>query len=369
MFILKKLITSEWYKFFIASVIVLFLLITIGNLVSGLLRSNVTAQEVIFNHLIELPGSFNRIFPVSCLIASLFSINKLINRNELTAIFASGYSRKNFVMTLIQASLLVAILQFFTSSYIQPFVKKYRDFFITNSQSKFRNLKSKGLRASTIGSGQIWYKSGNYYFSFATFDKSRNIIFDVKIYFTDKNYNLKKKLEGKELHYEKNKNLWVLKNGISYSMLNESTFPKIEKFDSIDILLNEDPSDFKQIESDITTLNIWQLYQYIDKLKMSGINTNEYEVTFWNNFSSSLVCIIFALLASIPIFNPNRRTNSIAKNITFVFVFTILYWFVYSYFLELGKSTKLNPMLACFAVPIFFSLYLAYFFRKHRTLQ
>ena len=367
--LLKRLIFKEWFKFFFAATLVLFLVLSVGNLISGLLRSNVTAFEVLMNYIIELPGFFSKIFPVASLIASLFSINKLKNRNELTAIFASGFSRKQFTSLIFIASFLVSLIQFCTGAYLDPFIKRHRNVFIPDGQKKFRNLKSKGLKSSTIKGGRnVWYKSGNYYFSFSTFDKQNNILRDVSFYFYDKNYMLAKKISAQKAIYDRS-NLWNLQNVTFYSQLNKSMFPNVSLAKNHVIQLRESPSDFKKIESDITTLNIVDLYQYISKLKKSGINTNEYEVDFWNVFASSLICIIFALMSATSAFNPNRRNSSFGKNIIFVFVFTIMYWLASSYFLELGKSSQINSLTATFTIPIMFSIILSGFFYLNRKLR
>ncbi len=368
MFILKKFIIMEWYRSFIGATTVLFLLITVANLISGFLRGNVTPTDVLFNHLIELPGYFNMIFPISCLVASLFSINKLKNRNELTAIFASGFSRKDFMLTLIQASVFVAFIQFIVAAYISPFAKSSRHNLIEDSGTKFRNLKSQGLRSSTIGSGKIWYKGDDYFFSFLSYDKKSKTLSKVAFYRMDTTHKLKMWLSADSIQYQDDKT-WVGSNIKSYKYLNNKSFPSLSIKETGKVELRENPSDFKQIEADITTLNVTKLYFYIKQLKTAGINTNKYQVLFLDKFSSSLICIILSLIAAITVFNPNRRNSSFGKNVIFIFIFTILYWFVYSYFIQLGQNSKIDPYLACFSVPIFFGFFLVFFFAKNRKLS
>jgi len=206
-------------------VAVLFLLLTVANLISGFLRGNVTPIEVILNYIIEIPGFMLKIFPVSCLTASLFSINKLKNRNELTAIFASGFSSKKYFITLIQASTAVAVLQLFMGGFIQPKTRSYRDNLIENSDNKFRNLKAKGLRTSTIGTGKIWFKSNDYFFSFSSFDKKKSELNNVTLYYFDNSYKLIKKLVSPKLIHRKGTS-WIGKNVKSYEGTNTNdSFP------------------------------------------------------------------------------------------------------------------------------------------------
>jgi lipopolysaccharide export system permease protein len=151
--------------------------------------------------------------------------------------------------------------------------------------------------------------------------------------------------------------------------LNGNVFSSSKSFKTHMQRIDETPSDFKQIEADVTTLNVIQLWRYIKKLNASGINTNEYMIMFLDKFSSSIICVVFALIASIAVFNPNRRTSSFGKNVVFILIFTIVYWFVYTYSLELGKSSKIPPIVACFTVPTLFSFFLVFYFLKNRQLR
>ena len=164
MSLIRVLIQRTWLQNFALTGITLYLLLTVGNFLSGLLRTNVNFGEVFFNHLLETPGHLKMILPLSCLMASLLCLEKLKASNELTAILASGHGHKKIVSAILQAAALVAIAQFLILSYLAPFIKSKRHSLIQNPEAKFRNLKGRGLRASTIGSGQIWYKNDSYFF-------------------------------------------------------------------------------------------------------------------------------------------------------------------------------------------------------------
>jgi lipopolysaccharide export system permease protein len=366
MSIIRKLVLKEWFKFFAGSVIALFLLISIANLISGFLRGNVTALEVLLNHIIEIPGYLNKIFPVSCLMASLFSINKLKNRSELTAIFASGYSRKKYIIDLVFASIIVTLIQFFMTSYVSPFFKFHKETFIAGSSHKFKNLKSQGLKSSTIGSGKMWYKSDGYFISFTNYNQRKKELYNVNIYRTTIDSYLEEIESIDRVYWEEE--LWIGNKIVQLDGLNQKSFPEIKSTSRLPISITELPEDLRQIEADVTTLNIVKLWKYIKQLKSSGININEYMVLFYDKFSNSIICIIFAILASVSIFNPNRRSSSFGKNIAAVFFFTILYWLIYSYLIELGNNSKISPVIATFSVPFTFTIILLIIFSRNRKL-
>jgi len=366
--ILKNFILREWFKSFFGAVIILLMLVSVANLISGLLRENVTAREVFLNYLIDLPTLLMQICPVSSLIASLFSVNKLKNRNELTAIFASGFSRRRYLVTICEGAIIVALFQFSLGAFIQPAFRQWRTKIMAESVKKFGNLKSQGLKASTIGSGHIWFKTDKYFFSFSAYDKESKILSEVSIYHYNDNYKLTKKIEAHHVQHLQNSE-WKFYKGKEYTHLADERFPSATSFvEKID-LINESPNDFKQIESDITILDIRALYSYIEKLSQAGINTNSYQVMFFERISSPFVCIIFSLLAATLIFNPNRRNSSFGKNLIFVFVFVLFYWLVNAYAHALGQSSRIHPIVACFSVPLMFTIYLAVIFYKNRRLH
>ncbi|MGB0453628.1 MAG: LptF/LptG family permease [Bacteriovoracaceae bacterium] len=364
---IQYLILKEWFRFFLLAVAILLVLLTVANLISGLMRGNVSAVDVILNHLISLPNHSAKIFPIGCLIASLFSINKLKSRNELTAIFASGFDRKSFFLLLFYASLAVAALQFVTLGFIEPYTKRYRGQLILDSDKKFRNLKGKGLYTSTIGSGKIWYRTDEYFFSFRSFDKRSLTIRGLSAYFF-RDHRLNQIITAEQASY-KSHNYWTFRNGEVVSLLDSNNFPMHSKFEEMDFALNESPLNFKQIEADITTLNFFNLISYIENLDDSGISTSEYMMLLLGKVSTSLTCIVFALIAGLGAFNPNRRNSSFGKNISIVFAFTMCFWLVNSYFLEMGTSGNLSPYIASFIIPVFFSVIVAFIMYQRRGLK
>ena len=92
MIIEKKILRKEWCKNLLVTSLSLFLLLVLGNLISGFMRSSVNAYEVLINQLLRTPDTITKILPTSCLIASLMTINNLIKSNQLVSIYASGFS-------------------------------------------------------------------------------------------------------------------------------------------------------------------------------------------------------------------------------------------------------------------------------------
>jgi lipopolysaccharide export system permease protein len=336
----------------------------VAQLISNLLQTKDTA-EALYNYIFLVPWLLNKILAVCCLFASLFSLNKLINRNELVAIFASGFTRKKFLITIFQASMVVALFQFMVNGFLGPkaaYEKKIKE------ATKTKLFKGKELRQTFLKKGKFWHKGEDYFLSFGIFDPSKSdVLQNIYLLKFNKNFAITKGIFAKKAHYHKDKT-WIFLNAKVISNLNQNDFPEVEERASMEVLLAETPEDFNQLRSFIPTLNFFELKNYIDRMKKVDINTAEFEVIYLDMLATTVICIIFALLASLPIFFPNRRGNPFGKNLISILVFTLIYWFFYSYCLELGKSSKVNVYLATFMVPGFFLLLLGGYFYRHRKL-
>ncbi len=368
---IRKLILKEWMRFFVGSVLVLLLVLSLGHILNSLLRDVGELKTILFDLALETPSFLVKVFPVSCLIASLFSINKLTNRNELTAIFASGFSRKSFIITIGATGASVGVLLFFINAYLVPSAKHKQDMANNARQSlpaATTHSKKSTLSINTLNAGKIWFKGQDYFFSYSSFDRQTNTLYNLTLYYYNKNFKFTEQLSASFAEYKDHDN-WLLANVVHYTNLDNKTFPTISKTSEMPLKIRETVSDFKQINANISTLNIWKLNDYIGVLRANGINYSEYFVSFLDKFSSGFTCLVLAILASTALFSPNRRNSSFGKNVAFVLGFTFMYWFIYSYFLSLGETSQIPAVVATFGVPFFFSIYLFFYFIYHRKLR
>lgn len=367
---ITKLILKEWLHFFLGSVLILLMVLSLGHALNSLLKDSADFKTIYVSLYLEIPTFMIKIFPVSCLIASLFSINKLKNRNELTAIFASGFSRRRFIFGIGTIGTLVGVLLFFINAYLVPYTKHRQD--LTKNglarEAAGSSIKKSTVSINALNSGKIWFKGQDYFFSYSSFDRKTNTLYNLTLYLYDKNFKFTEQVSAAYADFQIGSN-WLLHRTLHYTNLDNKTFPTVKYFDEKPLTIRETVSDFAQINADIATLNIWKLYDYIGVLKTNGINYSEYYVTFLDKFSSAFTCLVLSILASIALFNPNRRNSSFGKNVAFVLTFTFIYWFIYSYFLTLGQTSRIPAVVATFGVPSIFVVYLTFYFIYHRKLR
>jgi lipopolysaccharide export system permease protein len=343
------------------------MVLSLGQVLTGLLKASNEIKHILLDLALEIPNFLIRIFPVSCLIASLFSINKLKSRNELTAIFASGFSRRQFILCIGIIGAVIGTILFFINAYLVPYTK-HQQSLMTDIPEISNKASESSVSINALRSGRIWFKGHDYFFSYSSFDSNHNVLYNLSLFYYNKNFKFSEEVAAASAKYIEGNN-WMLSNGVHITNLENKTFPEPSPFIEKAFRLNETITDFKKINADISTLNIWRLYDYIAVLRANGINDSEYYVTFLDKFSSGFTCLVLSILASIALFNPNRRNSSFGTNIAFVLSFTFIYWFVYSYFMTLGQTSKIPAIAATFGVPSLFVIYLSFYFIYHRKLR
>ncbi len=362
--IITRLIAIEWIKSFIGAFLVLILLTTAADILSGFLRAK-SAEYVFTFFIIKFPEFLSKIIPASCLLATLFSLNNLKAHSELIAILATGFSTKKIISIIASLAIIVSFIQFIIVSFFMPLSNKLKlDY---ESELQTSKLKKAGLQTSSLDNGKVWYKSKTYFASFTVFDRKNNELRDLSLYFFSPNFKGSKIITAETAKYVEDK-VWTIKNGISYSKLENEQFPKPIRFDEISLNLNEVPDDFKKFESEVKTLNLFSLSRFISRMEQTGISVKEYKVLFYEKIALSVVCIIFALISLPALYSPNRRSSSFAKSIIFTLMFSLGFWLLHTSAIALGISGSIPAFWASTLIPLLFTLIIAATFYKHRKL-
>src|SRR5690606_36688696 len=104
---------------------VLFLLITTADLINGFLQGK-DFSSVALEYALKMPDLMGKMFPICCLVASLFSFNKLKAHAELIAILATGYSYLKIYGLIGICAITMVLVQFTNLGFIEPYANKVK---------------------------------------------------------------------------------------------------------------------------------------------------------------------------------------------------------------------------------------------------
>jgi lipopolysaccharide export system permease protein len=363
MMILSRLIVKEWFKSLLGAIFVLFLLVSTADLINGFLQGK-EPLRVLLEYSLKMPDLMGKMFPICCLVATLFSFNKLKAHAELISILAAGYSYAKIYALIGTCAFFMVGLQFLNLGFIEPRVNSIK------RQEIEKSKKSEGryLTRSSLEGGRFWYKTPTYFTSFAFFDRKSETIADLEIYYFTPQYSNNRILKAKSAkHIGQGK--WRLVDVKDLSSLSGPIFPLETSRKIMDLQLSEVPDDLGEFEADLTTLTFFKLRQFVHKLSKTGINVAEYKIIVLNKIFLSVVCLIFALIPVSSIFNPNRRSDSFGKNVVLTLLVTVVFWVLYSSATAMGNSGRLSPLVATGIVPLAFLSFVVWTFLKNRKLS
>lgn len=362
MLIISKLIMKEWFKSLVGAIVVLFLLITTADLINGFLQGK-EVSRVFLEYSLKMPDLMGKMFPICCLVASLFSLNKLKAHSELISILAAGFSYVNIYSLIAFCALSMVTLQFLNLGFVEPFANKIK----RSEIRKSRASEGKYLTRSSIEGGRFWYKTEHYFTTFSYFDRKTNSLMDIEILYVSPENRGENILKAKSATYIQ-RDKWLLQNVEKFTRLSDVGFPVQSIYPTLELVLKEHPDDFGEFEADLTTLNFFKLYQFISRLKKTGINIVEYEILLLNKVFLSFICLVFALIPISAVFSPNRRSSSFGKNVVQTLLITVAFWVLYSSAVAFGNSGNLPPILASGLVPVGFLTFVIWTFWKNRKL-
>lgn len=364
MLILSKILFKQWFKSLIGAIVVLFLLITTADLINGFLQGKDTSR-VILEYALKMPDLMGKMFPICCLVASLFSLNNLKSHSELIAILAAGYSYQRIYSLIGSCAVLMVMVQFINLGYVEPYANKVKRQEIAKSKAS----EGRYLTRSSVEGGKFWYKTNEYFASFTFFDRRTKSLKDFEIYHFSPDFLGSKIIKSSNATYLENEKKWKLTEVKELSDLAAPLFPQEKMKNELLLSLREVPEDFGEFEADLTTLNFVSLFRFVSRLSKTGLNISEYEIILWNKVFLSLTCLIFALIPVSTIFNPNRRSSSFGKNVVFTLLTTVVFWVLYTSSVALGNSGTLPPVVATGIIPIILLCYVAWNFHKNRKLS
>src|SRR5690606_20754403 len=253
--IITQLIVKEWFKSLIGAITVFFLLISTADLINGFLQGKDVAR-VLLEYSLKMPDLMGKIFPICCLVATLFAMNRLKGHAELISILAAGYSYGRIYLLIGSCALSMVAVQFLNLGFIEPYANKIK----RQEIQKSRKSEGKYLTRSSVEGGRFWYKSQNYFANFAYFDRKTNTLQDIEIYYFSPEHKSERIIRAERAGFIE-KGMWQFHQTRILTALDGKEFPDELHEPQQFINLDEVPEDYGEFEADLTTINFFKLSQ------------------------------------------------------------------------------------------------------------
>ncbi|MBN1662855.1 MAG: LPS export ABC transporter permease LptG [Deltaproteobacteria bacterium] len=359
MTILDRYILKEFFIFFLLLLVSftgLFLIVEFFERMRMFLSNHASFYQVAAYFFYRLPFMVSQIIPVAVLLASLITYSTLSRHSEIVAMKASGISIHRTAMPIIAAASLICFLAFFIGEFITPKANQKVDYI------RYIEVQKKETRG-TFKQNQIWYRGTNTIYNFKYFDPENNIIKGITINHLDRDFNLTMRIDAERAQWQDDG--WLFYN-LLIARYEEGGFPILERIDVRRINLPEKPEDFKIVQKDADKMGYMELKKFVRKIRSEGYDATKYTADMHGKIAFSFVSLILAVIGISFSLKP-ERSGGIALSIGIGIAIGFSYWIIHAFFMSLGRSGSLPPLLAAWLANIILSFAALILFARVKT--
>jgi LPS export ABC transporter permease LptG len=330
----------------VAAFLMLLLVFTLFELLSDILRNQVSPLTVGEYLLNVVPYFLYNTTPLSMLLAVLVTFGLLQRSNEITAIKATGISLYRIIVPVLIASILVAGVLFLSDQLYLPYTNKRQD--------ALRN-RIKGKPAQTyLRPDRKWIfgqRSDIYYYQF--FDPDRDVFGGVSVFqFDPHTFQITHRITADRAHWSNSMGRWVYEQGWERS-LSGSAIESYRKFDAATYPeLAEAPAYFKKEIKQSSEMSYEELHRYIHDLEQSGFDVVRLRVQLQKKIAYPLITLVMAVLA-IPFALSAGKRSAVAGVATAIGI-GVVYWTISGLFEAMGNLSQLPPAVAAWSPDLVF---------------
>jgi LPS export ABC transporter permease LptG len=330
----------------VAAFLMLLLVFTLFELLSDILRNQVSPLTVGEYLLNVVPYFLYNTTPLSMLLAVLVTFGLLQKSNEITAIKATGISLYRIIVPVLIASTLVAGVLFLSDQLYLPYTNKRQD--------ALRN-RIKGKPAQTYLRPERQWMFGQhsdiYYYQF--FDPDRNVFGGVTVFqFDPHTFQITHRITADRAHWSNAMGRWVYEQGWERS-LSGSAIENYRKFDVATYPeLAEAPAYFKKEIKQSSEMSYDELRRYIHDLEQSGFDVVRLRVQLQKKIAYPLITLVMAILA-IPFALSAGKRSAVAGIATAIGI-GVVYWTISGLFEAMGNLSQLPPAVAAWSPDLVF---------------
>ncbi len=324
--ILLKYIAKELFLYFLISFLFFFVIFFVNQillLAETILRKKVPVWSVVKLIWYCLPAIVAQSAPFATLLGFLMCLGRLVTDNEVMILRASGQKYSRILAPVLIMGMGISLFSFFMNDYFLPlgtikYNQLYKEIIVSNPSMELESNSIKKMKDSTVVIGKV--------------DKTH--VSDIVLFDST----------GKD-----EQRIIVSKDSDIYNAVSPGVMMQLNLGDSLILVLNrKDTSSYDTIESDMTTLNIFEssiitsaggvspremtsfdLYRQIKRMEKNPSITkkqlNTYNLEYNKKFSIPFGSIFFALLA-FPLALVFGKKDGQMLGLVFGIVISVIYW-------------------------------------------
>lgn len=291
--------------------------------------------------LLSAPGHIYEVMPVAVLVGCMYSIGQFARHSELIVLRVSGISVANIAALLLKIGLLFTVVTFLVGELVTPISEKVAQ--------RIRIKATESVVAQDFKSG-LWVKDGNSFVNVEEVLPDADLL-NIHIYEFDKTFKLRTISTAKRGQFEND--AWSLKDvtqtffdkdSIHSNHFAQANWHSLIRPELLNVLLVLPEK-----------MSAWNLYSYINHLKLNKQKTTRYDVAIWSKLVYPLACMVMVILA-LPFGFIQQRSAGASTKIFIGIMLGVLYQILNRVFSHLGLLNDWPPLFSAITPTILFLL-------------
>lgn len=289
----SKMILKDFFPIFLGALSFFILILELIDLFANLWRyinTDTSLLAVLEIVILYIPKCVSNAFPIAILFSVAYILGNYYANNELIALFGSGVSIFQFTRPIFIIAICLSLFSFvFEDMVVAPTLKIKNK---VSGQALGQTISYDNAQVTVI------WKGGRFVYNVGYYNDVEKRCAPITIIERDSRSMFKRRIEALSALWDNEKNLWVLTDCRIFLWDEKGEWMIQEVYKTYeDPNFDIVPDSFKRVEGEVNDLRIKEAWEFITKLKRSGLPTNEYLTDFYKRFSFSLTPLIVALIA------------------------------------------------------------------------
>jgi len=333
-----KFLSLTFIKSFFYVVTIMLSLVFILNTLSELeffKEIDIGIDFTLFLSFLNSPSMIFEMFPFIFLISTQFFFIKLFNNNELEVFKYSGLKNSSILIFLSSISLVLGILIIII---FYNFSANFKNFYL----EKKSQYTTDGKYLAVVTKNGLWIKDEimEKIYIINSVKIENNYLVNNFITEFNKEYEVIRNIQSKKIDIKEKK--WLIYDATIYNK-NESNF--------VDILKISTNFDYKRIQtlySNLSSLNIFQLFELRNNYKKLNYSLTEVNLQLLKIFAYPLYMLLITIFTALIMFKIKRQDSTTFKISLGLFISVIIYY-INNFFFVMGTTERISLMFAIFA--------------------
>jgi lipopolysaccharide export system permease protein len=245
--------------------------------------------------LLKMPVEIAVFFPMAALIGALIGLGSLASSSELVVMQAAGLSKIRIAGAVLKTAIPMVLVVMVLGEFVAP---------ATDKEAYSMRDQARSGQEKVSNKYGVWVKDGDAFVSIGRMN-SQAELFDVQLYFFDKQMQLERALLARKATYQQG--AWALTNISRTQFLKNKT--EITAMDSFIWKTELTPKKLEVVLSDPEKMSMRDVYNYIIYLEANEQDANRYWLTFWRKAVLPFTIVVMMMLSVSFIFGGLRTVT------------------------------------------------------------